>query len=149
MKGEGPHPDAVVRLCEIRTEGLSVDEVIAAVRGDAAGGVVVFLGTVRDHDHQRAVASLAYSAHPSAPETLRRVVAEVGEQGPAVALAAVHRVGDLAVGDVAVIVAAACPHRDEAFRLGRLLIDRIKAEVPLWKHQRFADGEPEWVGACD
>jgi molybdopterin synthase catalytic subunit len=138
-----------VRLAEIRSSALSVDEVIAAVGGDAVGGIVVFLGTVRDHDHDRAVTSLDYSAHPSAAEQLLRVVTEVGASSPQVALAAVHRVGELQVGDVAVIVGAGCPHRDEAFRVGRLLIDRIKAEVPLWKRQQFADGEQEWVGACD
>jgi molybdopterin synthase catalytic subunit len=138
-----------VRLAEIRSSALSVDEVIAAVGSAAVGGIVVFLGTVRDHDHDRAVTSLDYSAHPSAAEQLLRVVTEVGATSPDVALAAVHRVGELQVGDVAVIVGAGCPHRDEAFRVGRLLIDRIKAEVPLWKRQQFSDGEQEWVGACD
>ena len=89
------------------------------------------------------------SAHPSAADQLLRVVREIGASSPGVALAAVHRVGELQVGDIAVIVAAGAPHRDEAFRIGRLLIDRIKAEVPLWKRQHFADGAQEWVGACD
>jgi molybdopterin synthase catalytic subunit len=138
-----------VRFAEIRTSELSVDEVIAAVSGPAVGGTVVFLGTVRDHDEGRGVATLDYSAHTSAATELLRVVMEVGADTPGVALAAVHRVGELAVGDIAVIVAAGCGHRDEAFRVGRVLIDRIKAEVPLWKRQRFADGEHEWVGAGD
>jgi molybdopterin synthase catalytic subunit len=138
-----------VRLAEIRSTELSVDEVIAAVRGETVGGTVVFIGTVRDNDQSRAVTTLDYSAHTSAAEQLLRVVTEVGAGSPAVALAALHRVGELAVGDIAVVVAAGAPHRDEAFRIGRLLIDRIKAEVPLWKRQRFADGEQEWVGACD
>lgn len=144
-----PGGAGVVRLAEIRSTALSVDEVIAAVSGDSVGGTVVFLGTVRDHDHDRPVTSLDYSAHTSAAEHLLRVVTEVGDEAPGVALAAVHRVGELQVGDIAVIVAAGCPHRDEAFRIGRLLIDRIKAEVPLWKRQQFSDGEHEWVGACD
>jgi molybdopterin synthase catalytic subunit len=144
-----PAPAGVVRLAEIRANALSVDEAIAAVGGDSVGGVVVFLGTVRDHDHEKAVSRLDYSAHPSAPDQLLRVVREVGANSPDVALAAVHRVGELQVGDIAVIVAAGAPHRDEAFRIGRLLIDRIKAEVPLWKRQHFTDGAQEWVGACD
>jgi molybdopterin synthase catalytic subunit len=139
----------VVRLAEVRSTELSVDEVIAAVRGDTVGGIVIFIGTVRDHDHSRAVTSLDYSAHPTAAEQLVRVVTEVGVDAPGVALAAVHRVGELEVGDIAVIVAAGCAHRDEAFRVGRVLIDRIKAEVPLWKRQQFTDGDQEWVGACD
>jgi molybdopterin synthase catalytic subunit len=138
-----------VRLAEIRSAPLSVDEVIAAVSGDSVGGVVVFLGTVRNNDHDRGVTSLDYTAHTSAADHLLRVVTEVAATAPGVSLAALHRVGELAVGDIAVIVGAGCPHRDEAFRIGRLLIDRIKAEVPLWKHQRFSDGEPEWVGAGD
>jgi molybdopterin synthase catalytic subunit len=144
-----PIGSGVVRLAEIRSTELSVDEVLAAVRGETVGGTVVFIGTVRDHDHSRAVATLAYSAHPSALEQLVRVVTEVGDGSPDVALAAMHRVGELQIGDIAVIVAAGCAHRDEAFRIGRVLIDRIKAEVPLWKRQQFADGEQEWVGACD
>ena len=65
------------------------------------------------------------------------------------ALAAVHRVGDLELGDIAVIVAVACPHRGEAFAASRRLIDDLKSQVPIWKHQLFADGSTEWVGACD
>jgi molybdopterin synthase catalytic subunit len=136
-----------VRLAEIRSSPISVDEVLAAVQGPAVGGVVVFLGTVRDHDEGREVSTLDYSAHPSAAGRLRQLVAEVAAADPGVTLAAVHRVGELAVGDIAVIVAAAAAHRDEAFVTGRLLIDRIKAEVPLWKRQTFSGGEHEWVGA--
>jgi molybdopterin synthase catalytic subunit len=139
----------LVRFAEIRTSPLSVDEVIAAVSGPAVGGIVVFLGTVRDHDDGRGVSTLDYSAHTSAAQELRRVMAAVGADSPRVALAAVHRVGELAVGEIAVIVAAAAGHRDEAFAVGRVLIDRIKAEVPLWKRQQFSDGDHEWVGACD
>ncbi len=73
-----------------------------------------------------------------------KIVAEF----PVTALAAVHRVGDLELGDIAVIVAVACPHRAEAFAASRRLIDDLKHEVPIWKNQRFADGSAEWVGAC-
>jgi molybdopterin synthase catalytic subunit len=137
-----------VRLAEIRPNALSVDEVLAAVAGPAYGGTAVFMGTVRDHDDGRTVRRLEYSAHPSAADELRRLLAEVAGDNPAVAVAALHRVGELEVGDIAVVVAAAAAHRDEAFRIGRTLIDRIKAEVPLWKRQEFSDGETEWVGAC-
>jgi molybdopterin synthase catalytic subunit len=140
-------PDSAPRLAEIRAAELSVDEVLAAVRAPGVGGTVVFLGTVRDNDQDRGVTGLDYTAHPSAADELRRLVTEVGSQAPEVALAVVHRVGALAIGDVAVIVAAGAPHRDEAFRVGRILIDRVKAEVPMWKQQRFIDGDTEWVGA--
>lgn len=138
-----------VRLAEIRSSQLSADEVLSAVSGPAYGGTALFLGTVRDHDAGRSVRTLEYSAHPSAPDRLRALLAEIAGESPGVAVAAVHRVGDLQVGDIAVIAAAAAGHRDEAFRIGRTLIDRIKAEVPLWKRQEFSDGEIEWVGACD
>ena len=136
----------MIRLLALRTEPLSVDEVLAAVRDDAAGGTTVFVGTVRDVDGGRGVDRLGYTAHPSAEDTLRAVVESVAERFPTVALAAVHRVGDLAVGDIAVVVAAACPHRGEAFDAARTLIDELKATVPIWKEQHFCDGGTEWVG---
>ena len=136
----------VIRLLEIRETPLSVDEVFAAVRDPAAGGVALFVGTVRAQDGGRAVTGLGYSAHPSVVGELRAVAEEVVAAHPVVALAAVHRVGDLAIGDLAVVVAAACPHRGEAFAAARMLIDELKSRVPIWKHQSFADGEQEWVG---
>ncbi|HWB66451.1 MAG TPA: molybdenum cofactor biosynthesis protein MoaE [Mycobacteriales bacterium] len=139
---------AAVRLAAIRSAPLSVDEVLAAVAAPAVGGTTVFVGAVRDRDEDRDVVALSYSAHPSAEVEMARVAGEVASSLPeGGAVAAVHRVGDLQVGDLAVVVAAGCPHRDEAFRAARVLIDRIKAEVPIWKHQRFADGTEEWVGA--
>ncbi|MER6507566.1 molybdenum cofactor biosynthesis protein MoaE [Nonomuraea sp. NPDC001636] len=139
----------VIRLLGIRDTPLSVDEVLAAVGDHAAGGTAIFVGTVREQDHGKPVTRLSYSAHPSAPDELRRVAEKVAADFPVTAMAAVHRVGDLGLGDTAVIVAVAAPHRDEAFRASRRLIDDLKAEVPIWKHQVFADGETEWVGACE
>jgi molybdopterin synthase catalytic subunit len=136
----------VVRLVAIREEPLSVDEVFAAVADPAAGGVALFVGTVRDRDDGRGVSGLGYSAHPSVLDELRRVAEEVAEAHPVLALAAVHRVGDLAIGDLAVVVGVACPHRGDAFVACRALIDELKSRVPIWKHQLFADGGEEWVG---
>lgn len=136
-----------LRLVDIRDAPLSVDEVLAAVKDHGAGGIVVFVGTVRESDAGRAVNGLGYSAHPSAADRMRAVAESVAQRFPAVALAAVHRVGDLAVGDLAVVVAAACPHRGEAFDAARALIDELKQTVPIWKHQLFADGSEEWVGS--
>jgi len=138
----------VVRLLAIRDTPLSVDEVLAAVGDDAAGGTTLFVGTVRDHDGRpdAEVTGLSYSAHPSAQEELRRVAEKVAADFPVRALAAVHRVGDLRVGDVAVVVAVASGHRGDAFAASRRLIDDLKREVPIWKRQTFADGEEEWVG---
>jgi molybdopterin synthase catalytic subunit len=140
-----------VRLAELRDAALSVDEVVAAVDEAGAGGTAVFVGRVRDSDGGRAVASLAYSAHPSAAEVLRAVAERVAAGRPegdgTVLLAATHRVGELAVGDVAVVVAASAAHRSAAFDACRRLIDDLKHEVPIWKHQRFVDGTDEWVAA--
>lgn len=136
----------VIRLLEVRDAPLSVDEVFAAVSDPAAGGVAVFVGTVRSFDGGRGVTGLGYSAHPSADAELHAVAEEVVAAHPVLALAAVHRVGDLAVGDLAVVVGVACAHRGDAFTACRALIDELKSRVPIWKHQVFDDGEDEWVG---
>ena len=135
-----------MRLIDVRESELSVDEVRAAVADPAAGGIALFAGAVRDSDHDRAVSGLSYSAHPSAEAELRRVAEVVAEKYPVIGIAAVHRVGDLAIGDLAVVLAVSCPHRSEAFDACRDLIDILKASVPIWKHQRFGDGTAEWVG---
>jgi molybdopterin synthase catalytic subunit len=138
----------VVRLIAVRDSELSVDEVRAAVADPGAGGLALFAGVVRDTDHDRDVTALSYSAHPSAEAELRRVAEVIAEKFPVLAIAAVHRVGDLEIGDLAVVVAVACPHRAEAFDACRALIDLLKASVPIWKHQRFAEGDSEWVGSA-
>jgi molybdopterin synthase catalytic subunit len=135
-------------MAEFRTEPLSVDEVRAAVSDPAAGGIALFVGTVRDHDQGRAVAALSYSAHPSGQAELQQVAEKVAGRFRVRALAAVHRVGDLDIGDLAVVVAAAADHRDEAFAACRALIEDVKSAVPVWKHQRYDDGESEWVNSA-
>ena len=139
---------SVVRLIAVRESELSVDEVRAAVAAPGAGGIALFAGAVRDSDHDRYVSGLSYSAHPSAENELRRVAEVIAEKFKAIGVAAVHRVGDLAVGDLAVVAAVSCAHRAEAFDACRALIDELKATVPIWKHQRFADGDSEWVGGA-
>jgi molybdopterin synthase catalytic subunit len=138
----------VVRLIDVRAAELSVDEVRAAVADPAAGGIALFAGAVRDSDHDRRVTGLSYSAHPSAAGELRRVAEVIAGKFRVTGIAAVHRVGDLAVGDLAVVAAVSCPHRAEALDACRALIDELKATVPIWKHQRFADGAREWVGSA-
>jgi molybdopterin synthase catalytic subunit len=135
----------MVRLAEIRDAPLSVDEVRDAVADPAAGGIALFVGAVRDHDHGRGVDRLGYTAHPSAGAELRRVAEKIATSFDAIAVAAVHRVGDLAVGDLAVVVAVSARHRDEAFSACRALIDELKRSVPIWKHQQFTGGDSEWV----
>lgn len=135
-----------VRLIALRGAPLSVDEVISAVAGPAAGGIAVFIGAVRDHDGGRDVTALEYTAHPTAEARLREVAEKTAASHPEVTLAATHRVGDLRVGDLAVVVAAASPHRAEAFAACRAFIDELKREVPIWKHETFGGGDAVWIG---
>jgi len=154
MSAGQPAGAPVVPLVELRETPLDVAEVLDAVAGPAVGGIDVFVGTVRDHDggepgpdgEVRTVTGLEYSAHPSALERLREVATSVGERYDVLAVAALHRVGPLTIGDAAVVVAVAAVHRGEAFEACRALIDELKATVPIWKHQLFADGGEEWVG---
>lgn len=140
-----------MRLCDLRETPLSVDEVLGALADDASGGLTVFVGRVRDHDvtvdGSKAVAGLDYTAHPTALDKLREVCERVAAAYDVHALAAVHRTGTLAIGDAAVVVATASAHRGTSFDASRALIDTLKDEVPIWKHQRFADGTEEWVGS--
>lgn len=136
----------MIRLVDVRDTPLAVEEVLAAVDDPAAGGVVSFTGLVRASDGGREVVTLEYSAHPSAVEKMVAVAQGVADDLPVVAVAAVHRVGLLQIGDVAVVVAASAGHRDQAFAAARRLIDDLKATVPIWKHQVFVDGSDEWVG---
>ena len=136
-----------IRLIAIRDAELSVDEVRDAIADPAAGGEVLFIGTVRDNDADRGVTALSYTAHPSAAAEIRRVAEDVVAKYDVIAIAAVHRLGDLAVGDLAVVVGVSCAHRAEAFNACHAMIDELKASVPIWKHQRFTDGTAEWVGS--
>jgi molybdopterin synthase catalytic subunit len=117
----------------------------AAVESPANGAVVVFAGVVRDHDGGLPVLSLDYSAHPEAQAILAGCCAQVAEE-TGLAVAAAHRIGALGIGDVALLAAAAAPHRKEAFAACDLLVERIKATVPIWKRQHRPDGVAEWVG---
>ena len=140
-------PAGVVRLVAIREVAVSLDEVLAAVQDSSAGGVVSFAGYVRSTDGGRDVKELEYVAHPDALTKLREVAEAVAAELPVVAVAAVHRVGLLAIGEVAVVVAASAAHRGQAFEAARRLIDDLKDVVPIWKRQAFSDGQQEWVGS--
>ena len=136
-------------LPRIRTEPLSLDEVVAEVSHASAGGIATFLGVVRDFNDGRAVTLLEYEAYGAMAEAeIARIHAELVAEMPGVRVAATHRVGPLHVGDAAVVCAASAPHRGEAFDACRALIDRIKARLPIWKREHGPDG-PYWVGWAD
>ncbi|HEY1536849.1 MAG TPA: molybdenum cofactor biosynthesis protein MoaE [Polyangiaceae bacterium] len=133
-------------MFEIRETELSVAEVVAAVTRPEAGGISVFVGTVRSENAGHAVTLLEYQAYASmAAKEMARIADEIRAEMGDVRLAVLHRVGSLAVGDTAVICAASSAHRGEAFQACRLLIDRIKARVPIWKREHGPSG-PYWVG---
>ncbi|MGB7819217.1 MAG: molybdenum cofactor biosynthesis protein MoaE [Ornithinibacter sp.] len=141
-----PQDHDAVALADLRAEPLSVDEVLHSVIHPTCGGVALFVGVVRDHDHGHDVSALDYSAHPTAVEVLRETCAAVAARSAAVRVAAVHRTGALAVGDLAVVVAVSAHHRGQAIDACRDLIDSLKSSTPIWKHQHFDDGSTEWVG---
>lgn len=138
---------AGVSLARIAAEPLDVAAHLAAVEDAAAGAVTTFIGRVRDHDPQAsaAVVALEYSAHPDAEAALRNIAQRVAE-GTRAVVAVSHRVGTLAVGDLAVVIAVASPHRDESFTVCRAVIETIKQELPVWKRQLAADGSAQWQG---
>ncbi len=143
-----PEPAARVVLSQVTDQSVSVDEHAAAVADRAAGAVVSFGGVVRDHDDGRDVRSLYYEGHPRAGDVLDDVVAEVTARHVGVrAVAVSHRIGDLAIGDVALACAVAAAHRQEAFAACSDLVDTVKQRLPIWKHQVFADGTDEWVNS--
>jgi molybdopterin synthase catalytic subunit len=134
-------------LCALTGEPLDVAAHEAAVSHPGAGAVVSFAGVVRDHDDGRPVTRLVYEAHPSASDVLAEVAAEIAAESAVYAVAVSHRIGPLGIGDVALAAAVATAHRAEAFVLCARLVDEVKARLPVWKHQIFADGTDEWVNA--
>ncbi len=136
-------------LVDIRSDAVSVDEAVTHVSHSGAGAVCVFLGTVRDSSEGRAVDRLEYQAYASmARAELERIAREVESMANGVRVAAIHRIGSLGVGEIAVVCTASAPHRAEAFEAARALIDGIKARVPIWKREYGADGA-SWVGWVD
>jgi molybdopterin synthase catalytic subunit len=144
-----PAPPQGAPLIDMRQAPLSVDEAIASVRHGGAGAVCVFLGVVRDHSEGRSVVKLDYEAYAEmAVAEMTRIAEEIAREIPGVRVAVTHRTGELSVGDVAVVCAASAPHRDEAYRACRALIDRVKARAPIWKREHGPDGA-WWVGWQD
>jgi molybdopterin synthase catalytic subunit len=135
----------VTALFEIRDTPLSVDECLAAVSHPGAGGIALFVGIVRGENAGKAVTRLEYEAYGSmAKKEMQRIGEAIAQEVPDVRLATLHRIGSLGVGEIAVICAASASHRDAAFKACRLLIDRIKEQLPIWKREHGPEG-PHWV----
>ena len=127
---------------------LSLREVVAAVEGVERGGIVTFTGVVRRHGHHGEVIRLVYEAYIEMTEqVLGEIAEEIEREWPGTHVAIHHRIGSLAVGETAVVIAAAAPHRAEAFEACRAAIDRLKRRAPIWKKEIGTHGE-EWIGHC-
>lgn len=130
----------------IAEKSLDPSGVEAEVWSKEAGAVVIFSGIVRDHDGGKAVQHLSYTSHPSAADMLADIAEAVSRTHPGVRIWAAHRVGELGIGDHALVAGCASAHRAEAFTACAELVERIKAEVPIWKKQFYSDGTKDWVG---
>lgn len=139
---------ALIHLAAVTREPIDAVQLAALVRHTSTGAVVVFSGDVRDHDHGRTVLSLTYESHPSAPDVMQMVVKDLAEKLDVTHIAAAHRVGNIPIGEAALVVAVGSSHRGDAFGACREIVDQIKLQLPVWKHQCFADGTDEWVNCA-
>ncbi|WP_218220283.1 molybdenum cofactor biosynthesis protein MoaE [Nesterenkonia sp. Act20] len=140
-------PQERVIQAELSDQPLSLTQAEVEVWADRAGAVVGFSGIVRNHDHGRPVDRLSYTAHPSAAEAIAQVAVDVAARFPTVRVWVAHRVGQLEIGDHALVAAVASAHRAEAFQACAELVEQTKDQVPIWKEQFFSDGTREWVGS--
>ena len=137
--------DGTVKRCTISERALDEAEVARRVEGPDAGGVVTFVGRVRDQARGHVIEHLVYEAYPAMAEReMEKIADEAAERWPGTRVAIAHRVGRLEIGDAAVVVVAASAHRDEAFLACRFAIDTLKVRVPIWKREVATDGA-YWV----
>jgi len=144
-----PAPPVATERARLQHTPLSIEACTSLVAHPGAGAIDVFVGVVRDHAEGRAVTSLEYSAYESmAQKEIAKIIAEVEARVPGSRCAVHHRLGVLAVGELAIVCAASTPHRAESFVACRALIEAVKHSVPIWKLERGPDGEA-WVGWVD
>jgi molybdopterin synthase catalytic subunit len=132
----------------IVTEPIRPETVLDSLASEKDGACLLFLGVVRNHNDGRAVTGLEYEAYEGMAErTLAAIAAEASHRFGTNRIAAVHRVGALQVGEVSTAIAVATPHREEAYRASRYLIEELKQRLPVWKHEQYVDGNSRWVGS--
>ncbi len=143
------HP-TIAKVVDRAQVAIDPGEGIAAVSDPGFGGIDVFIGKVRDLNQGRPVLGISYDLfEPLVLNEVQRLAAEVqAAYGPKLKLYVAHAKGRLAVGEVAVVVAAGSPHRDEAFRACRQLIEAVKHQCPIWKQEHYQDGDSEWTEGC-
>ncbi|WP_182345841.1 molybdenum cofactor biosynthesis protein MoaE [Tomitella gaofuii] len=145
----GADATGAVRRAAVCAERITLRGHEDLVGHDSAGAVVGFCGVVRDHDGGRGVLRLHYTAHPGAQDVLERVADGIAGAHPGIrAIAVSHRVGDLEIGDEALVAAVSADHRGAAFTACAALVEAVKEQIPVWKHQFFSDGTDEWVGCA-
>ena len=131
------------------TENLITSQALELeVKSDSAGAVITFSGDVRNHDGGKSVTSLTYEIHPLAQSIIQKITSEVAAKHQVENVAVAHRYGAIPIGESAFVVAVAAAHRGAAFDCCRELVERVKAELPIWKFQVFADGTTEWVNSA-
>lgn len=125
---------------------IRVSSLLAGARTDADGAQILFLGVVRDHAEGRAVRGMRYEAYePMAREVLDAIVQEAAASHEVTSVSAVHRIGELAIGEASVAIVVNGPHRDATYAASRHVIEEIKKRLPVWKHEHFVDGAARWV----
>ena len=130
---------------EIVTAPIDARALEAAVSHAGAGAVLTFLGVTRDNFEGRPVSGLSYEAYPEmALAVMAEIRDEVAAQWPGARVAMAHRIGALAVGEVSVVISTSAPHRAECYAASRYAIDELKARVPIWKKEHYADGDADW-----
>ena len=148
-QGRAGGAPAEVRRARVSSEPISLREHEQCVAHESAGAVVGFCGVVRDHDGGRGVRRLHYTAHPGAQDVLGEVARQVAAESRGVrAIAVSHRIGDLGIGEEALVAAVSADHRGAAFQACAALVEAVKEQIPVWKHQFFTDGTDEWVGCA-
>jgi molybdopterin synthase catalytic subunit len=130
---------------QVTEEKIDAHALAAQIKNNQSGAVVIFSGDVRDNDHDRAVQALTYEIHPSAQAVIEEITARIAAKHELVSAIAVHRYGPIPIGESAFVVVVSAKHRKAAFAACDEMVDVVKAELPIWKYQVFADGTDEWV----
>ncbi|MCX6430586.1 MAG: molybdenum cofactor biosynthesis protein MoaE [Actinobacteria bacterium] len=138
----------VVLDASLSAKAISVDLLTHMVKSNNCGAVVTFSGEVRNLDKGKTVERLKYEIHPTTEKVLQEIVHEIAAKYDVLRCAVIHRHGEIPIGESALAIAVATPHRGEAFRACSELVDEIKSRVPIWKHQVFSDGTDEWVNCA-
>lgn len=141
----GGRPEMPEQRTALVETPIDVDGVLRSVESPSRGAALLFLGNVRNHHAGRSVEQITYHAYRSMAERrLRALVAEIEAEHDDLALAVVHRLGPIDVGEASVAIAAASPHREASYAASRRALERLKAEVPIWKFEHYADGSERW-----